>query len=71
MTQIGSKLILKGRAQSNARVSTYMRNIESSPWLNAPQLRIIENKDSPNRANDDNTFQLELVQVVPKEDAGQ
>jgi type IV pilus assembly protein PilN len=29
---------LVGYAQSNARVSTLMRNIESSPWLASPNL---------------------------------
>ena len=36
--QDGSKLSLVGYAQSNARVSTLMRNIEASPWLEKPQL---------------------------------
>ena len=36
--QDGSKLSLAGYAQSNARVSTLMRNIEASPWLEKPQL---------------------------------
>ena len=65
-TQRGRKLVLDGRAQSNARVSTYMRNIESSPWLNNPRLRIIEHKDPAKVA--DNTFTLDLSQVVPKEE---
>ncbi|MCG6965872.1 MAG: PilN domain-containing protein [Chromatiaceae bacterium] len=69
MTQRGRNLVLKGRAQSNARVSTYMRNIEASPWLNDPKLRIIENKDQDRTATVGNTFQLDLVQVVPKEES--
>ncbi len=36
--QRGSGVELVGYAQSNARVSTLMRNIESSPWLTAPNL---------------------------------
>jgi type IV pilus assembly protein PilN len=36
--QNGAKLTLIGYAQSNARVSTLMRNIESSPWLGSPEL---------------------------------
>ena len=31
--QAGAKVTLIGYAQSNARVSTLMRNIEASPWL--------------------------------------
>jgi len=37
-------LTLEGRAQSNARVSTYMRNLESSGWMSKPDLSIIEAK---------------------------
>ena len=36
--QKGPGIALVGYAQSNARVSTLMRNIESSPWLANPQL---------------------------------
>jgi type IV pilus assembly protein PilN len=38
MRQVGSKVTLIGYAQSNARVSTLMRNIDSSPWLTQPEL---------------------------------
>lgn len=36
--QKGLGVELLGYAQSNARVSTLMRNIESSPWLSNPKL---------------------------------
>jgi type IV pilus assembly protein PilN len=36
--QAGSKITLIGYAQSNARVSTLMRNVQSSPWLSSPEL---------------------------------
>jgi type IV pilus assembly protein PilN len=36
--QAGTRVTLNGYAQSNARVSTLMRNIESSPWLGKPEL---------------------------------
>ena len=36
--QTGARVTLDGYAQSNARVSTLMRNIENSPWLTAPEL---------------------------------
>ena len=38
VSQRGMRVNLLGYAQSNARVSTLMRNIESSPWLTAPEL---------------------------------
>ena len=43
--QNGAKLTLIGYAQSNARVSTLMRNIEASPWLTQPEL--VEIKSVP------------------------
>jgi type IV pilus assembly protein PilN len=36
--QEGVKVSLSGYAQSNARVSALMRNVEASPWLEKPQL---------------------------------
>lgn len=36
--QNGARITLVGYAQSNARVSTLMRNVENSPWLTAPDL---------------------------------
>ena len=36
--QVGAKVTMVGYAQSNARVSTLMRNIEASPWLSNPEL---------------------------------
>jgi len=42
--QEGEKLTLEGLSQSNARVSTYMRNLEGSGWMTKPDLSIIEAK---------------------------
>lgn len=36
--QTGQNISLAGYAQSSARVSTLMRNLESSPWLESPAL---------------------------------
>jgi type IV pilus assembly protein PilN len=38
VAQKGRNINVVGYAQSNARVSTLMRNIESSPWLTSPGL---------------------------------
>ncbi len=40
--QEGDKLTLEGRSQSNARVSTYMRNFETSGWMTRPELSVIQ-----------------------------
>jgi len=36
--QVDKKITIVGYAQSNARVSTLMRNVEGSPWLEKPEL---------------------------------
>ncbi|WP_338065002.1 PilN domain-containing protein [Thermomonas alba] len=43
--QEGDILTLNGRSQSNARVSTYMRNLEGSGWMTNPDLNVIEAKE--------------------------
>ncbi|MET0130731.1 MAG: PilN domain-containing protein [Stenotrophomonas chelatiphaga] len=43
--QEGDILTLEGRTQSNARVSAYMRNLESSGWMTKPELSVIEAKE--------------------------
>ena len=44
ITQNGTVLMLDGRSQSFARVSSYMRNLETSGWITAPVLSLIEAK---------------------------
>jgi type IV pilus assembly protein PilN len=50
LTQIketGNKLEIHGVAQSSTRVSTFMRNIDASVWMDNPQLQVVESaKDS-------------------------
>ncbi|HEY4697593.1 MAG TPA: PilN domain-containing protein [Gallionella sp.] len=38
LKQAGNRISLVGYAQSNARISTLMRAIEDSPWLDSPSL---------------------------------
>jgi type IV pilus assembly protein PilN len=45
--QVGNKVTLVGYAQSNARVSTLMRNIEASPWIGTPELVEIQLVPAP------------------------
>lgn len=48
--QSGAKVTISGYAQSNARVSTLMRNIEASPWLTNPELIEIKLVPAPGTA---------------------
>lgn len=38
LKQTGNKISMAGYAQSNARISTLMRAVEDSPWLESPSL---------------------------------
>ena len=42
VAQNGNRVVLVGLAESNSRVAALMRNIESSPWLQAPRLELVE-----------------------------
>lgn len=44
ITQTDKLLVMNGIAQSNARVSVYMRNLDLSPWLQDAVLNVIEAK---------------------------
>lgn len=44
MKQAGDILTLEGIAESNSRVASYMRSIDTSPWMGRSDLRKIENK---------------------------
>ncbi len=46
VAQIGAQIEMIGQAQSNARVSSFMRNIEDSGWLGKPRLDFIESKEA-------------------------
>jgi len=49
LKQTGLKIEMKGRAQSNARISTLMRNLDGSPYLESPQLVEIKAASVDNR----------------------
>lgn len=46
--QLEATLTLDGKAESNARVSAYMRAIDNSPWLNTPVLSVIKGEGKNN-----------------------
>ncbi|HET7921726.1 MAG TPA: PilN domain-containing protein [Gammaproteobacteria bacterium] len=50
VVQRGDGLTMNGIAESSARVSAYMRNIDDSMWLGDPNLQVVQ-KDSSVRPN--------------------
>jgi type IV pilus assembly protein PilN len=73
LKQVGTKVTLVGYAQSNARVSTLMRNLEASPWLELPELVEIKAVPSPTakelRVNEF-TLSYKVKRAAPPEQAG-
>lgn len=64
--QKGNKVTIYGFAQSNARVSTFMRNLESSPYLEKPSLiEIHAVADKNSRLNE---FSLNVLLSRAKEE---
>ena len=65
LTQRGMQITINGLAKSNARVSSFMRNLANSEWLANPNLKVIQESKA---AGDKqiNSFTLTFSQVVPK-----
>ena len=63
LKQSGAKLELSGKAESNARVSSYMRKIEDSEWLASPSLGVIETRDTD--LSRISSFNLTAQQINP------
>ena len=74
--QVGAKVTLNGYAQSNARVSTLMRNVESSPWVGQPELveiKLVPAPGSPPAAGlkmSEFTLNLQVKRAAPTPAAG-
>lgn len=64
--QSGTALTLAGVAQSNARVSSYMRSLEASGWIAQPDLTVIEAKGGDRSMPYE--FTLGITLTKPKSD---
>lgn len=61
--QSGKNLTIDGVAESNGRVSAYMRNIDASDWMSTPKLKVIKTLKGSLRSSD---FTLNTSQSAPK-----
>ncbi len=66
INQNGSRIELKGLAQSNAQISALMHNVDKSLWLKQPSLQLInkENKGSQGLSH----FRLVYLQTRPQKE---
>ena len=63
LVQENTKIKLEGKAESSARVSSYMNRLNASPWLSSSDLNTIkvDDKDDKNRLR---SFKLNVTQLL-------
>jgi type IV pilus assembly protein PilN len=68
---VDRNITINGVAQSNARVSNYMRNLENSAWVKNPVLNVIESRGDARDAKKErqSRFTLQVKQGSDKPDA--
>ncbi|PIE00332.1 MAG: pilus assembly protein PilN [Thiothrix nivea] len=64
LKQSGSKVNVVGKAESNARVSSYMNRLDRSPWLSSSNLNIISMTKTENHASVLRDFKLDVKQLL-------
>ena len=64
VSQSGDQLTFTGIAESNGRVSAYMRNLDASDWMTKPKLKVIESRRKDGRGSE---FKLIVQQSSPKD----
>lgn len=67
LKQTGAAVTILGVAESNNRVSAYMKNIESSRWFADPKLVVINTKDVNKRRQSE--FQLQFKNLTRQKPA--
>jgi type IV pilus assembly protein PilN len=67
LKQSGAGVTVEGVAESNNRVSAYMKNIESSRWFADPRLVVINTKDVSKRRQSE--FQMQFKNLTRQKPA--
>lgn len=68
LVQRGASLDIDGKAESEGRVSSYLRSLDASEWLSDPVLKVIQtNIEGGYRISN---FSLSVAQAVPQARAG-
>lgn len=64
--QKGNTVTVRGIAQSQSRVSSFMRNVEASKWVSNPRLEVVQTVTEEGERL--SQFTLMVDQVVPKKE---
>ncbi len=59
----GQTFSLEGTSESNQRIATLMRNLNSSDWFTNPNLKSVE--AAPNEGEQAQTFRMDLTATLP------
>jgi type IV pilus assembly protein PilN len=68
--QLDATLTVDGKAESNARVSAFMRAIDNSPWLNSPVLGVIKGQGKNNGEMNDFSLTAKQGKKVDNDQKG-
>lgn len=61
LKQQGANVTLDGIAESNGRISTYMKNLDASPWFTDPRLVVIKTDEKDQRRQAQFTLQVKRL----------
>jgi type IV pilus assembly protein PilN len=66
LKQQGANVTLDGVAESNGRISTYMKSLDASPWFSDPRLVVIKTNERDRRREAQFTLQVKRL-TQPKQ----
>ena len=70
LKQTGTMVNVVGKAESNARVSSYMNRLDRSPWLSSSNLNIISVAREDGRSTPLRDFKLDVRQLLKQGKGG-
>lgn len=70
MVQNGDQVDLEGIAESNARVSQYMKNLERSAWFENPRLVVIRTREQGRLRQSEFTLKVKALRKPPDDEDG-
>ena len=68
LNKTDKKITINGITASNNRVSTLMRNFETSAWLASPNLTVISQLNQKDPLDKTSTFTLQVMESEPKDE---
>ncbi|MDO9452628.1 MAG: PilN domain-containing protein [Stagnimonas sp.] len=66
--QVGDNVTIEGVAESNGRISSYIKSFESSPWFAEPKLVVIKTSEKNKQREGAFTLQVKNLTKAVKED---